>query len=77
MDRRELLRRKYRIQTRGVRSVLGQYGPVVNNGAYAWGASTATVADKRTGKVVGKPYWGKPDVRFDEGAEGKPVWESD
>jgi len=30
--------------------------------------STTTVADKRTGKVVGKPYWGKPDVRFDEGA---------
>jgi hypothetical protein len=24
-------------------------------------------ADKRTGKIVGKPYWGKPDVRFDEG----------
>jgi len=30
--------------------------------------STTTVADKRTGKVVGKPYRGKPDVRFDEGA---------
>ena len=26
--------------------------------------------DSRTGKVVGKPYWGKLDVRFDEGAEG-------
>jgi len=23
------------------------------------------------GKVVGEPYRGKPDVRFDEGAEGK------
>ena len=34
------------------------------------GASTATVADKLTEKVVGKPYWGKPDVRFDEGARG-------
>jgi len=22
------------------------------------------------GKVVGEPYRGKPDVRFDEGAEG-------
>jgi len=32
--------------------------------------STTTVADKLTGKVVGKPYWGKPDVRFDEGAGG-------
>jgi hypothetical protein len=32
--------------------------------------STTTVADTHTGKVVGKPYWGKPDVRFDEGAEG-------
>jgi len=21
-------------------------------------------------KVVGKPYWGEPDVRFDEGAGG-------
>ena len=31
-------------------------------------ASTATVADKHAGKVVGKPYRGKPDVRFDEGA---------
>ncbi len=30
--------------------------------------STTTVADKPTGKVVGKPSWGKPDVRFDEGA---------
>jgi hypothetical protein len=30
--------------------------------------STTTVADKLTGKVVGKPYRGKPDVRFDEGA---------
>lgn len=29
---------------------------------------TITVADKQTGKVVGKPYWGKPDLRFDEGA---------
>ena len=28
------------------------------------------VTDKLTGKVVGKPYWGKPDVRFDEGAGG-------
>lgn len=32
--------------------------------------STTTVADRRMGKVVGKPYWGKPDVRFDEGAGG-------
>ena len=32
--------------------------------------STATVTDKHTGKVVGKPYWGKLDVRFDEGAGG-------
>jgi hypothetical protein len=32
--------------------------------------STTTVTDTHTGKVVGKPYWGKPDVRFDEGAEG-------
>ena len=31
-------------------------------------ASTTTVADKLTGKVVGKPYRGKPDVRFDERA---------
>jgi hypothetical protein len=26
-----------------------------------------TVADTCTGKVVGEPYRGKPDVRFDEG----------
>jgi hypothetical protein len=32
--------------------------------------STTTVTDKLTGKAVGKPYWGKPAVRFDEGAEG-------
>jgi len=25
------------------------------------------VTDKHMGKTVGKPYWGKPDVRFDEG----------
>ena len=31
-------------------------------------ASTTTVTDKLTGKVVGEPYRGKPDVRFDEGA---------
>ena len=40
--------------------------------------STITVADRHAGKVGGKPYWGKPDVRFDEGAEGKAVmgnWE--
>ena len=30
--------------------------------------STTTVTDKCTGKVVGEPYRGKPDVRFDEGA---------
>ena len=30
--------------------------------------STTTVTDKFTGKVVGEPYRGKPDVRFDEGA---------
>ena len=35
------------------------------------GVSTATVADKSTGKVVGEPYRGKPDVRFDEGAKGR------
>ena len=33
--------------------------------------STTKVADKLMEKVVGKPYWGKPDVRFDEGAEGR------
>lgn len=27
--------------------------------------------DKHTGKIVGEPYRGKPDVRFDEGAEGR------
>ncbi len=32
---------------------------------------TSTVADKPMGKVVGEPYRGKPDVRFDEGAKGK------
>ena len=40
--------------------------------------STTRVADKPAGKVVGKPYWGKPAVRFDEGTEGKAVmgnWE--
>jgi hypothetical protein len=39
-------------------------------GSAGHGESTTTVADKLTGKVVGKPYWGEPDVRFDEGAEG-------
>ena len=33
--------------------------------------STTTVTDKPMEKVVGEPYRGKPDVRFDEGAEGK------
>jgi hypothetical protein len=26
------------------------------------------------GKVVGEPYRGKPDVRFDEGTKGRKVW---
>jgi hypothetical protein len=30
--------------------------------------------DKLLGKVVGEPYRGKPDVRFDEGAKGKSPW---
>jgi len=30
-----------------------------------------TIADKLTKKIVGEPYRGKPDVRFDEGAEGR------
>ncbi len=34
------------------------------------GDSTATVADKHAGKVVGEPYRGTPDFRFDEGAGG-------
>ena len=37
-------------------------------------ASTTTVADKRTGKVVGEPYRGKPDLRFDEGTKGSRPW---
>jgi len=28
------------------------------------------------GKVVGEPYRGKPDVRFDEGTKGRKVWYS-
>ena len=32
---------------------------------------TTTVADKFMGKVVGEPYRGKLDVRFDEGTKGK------
>jgi hypothetical protein len=31
--------------------------------------STTTVADKSTGKVVGKPKRGEPNLRFDEGAK--------
>jgi len=37
-------------------------------------ASTTTVADNPAGKVVGEPYRGKPDVRFDEGVKGKMPW---
>ena len=33
-------------------------------------SSTTTVTDKHMGKVVGEPYRGKLDVRFDEGDEG-------
>ena len=39
--------------------------------------STATVTDKRMGKVVGEPYRGKPDVRFDEGTKGRKVRQPD
>jgi len=34
---------------------------------------TTTVADKFMGKVVGEPYRGKLDVRFDEGAKGMKI----
>ena len=37
--------------------------------------STTTVTDKPMEKVVGKPYRGKPDVRFDEGTEGNVLYE--
>jgi hypothetical protein len=37
------------------------------------GILTTTVADKFMGKVVGEPYRGKPDVRFDEGAKGQRI----
>jgi hypothetical protein len=37
-------------------------------------ASTTTVTDKPMGKVVGEPYRGKPDLRFDEGTKGKQSW---
>jgi len=26
------------------------------------------------GKVVGEPYRGKPDIRFDEGTKGGKAW---
>jgi len=29
-----------------------------------------TIAYKRAVKIVGEPYRGKPDVRFDEGVQG-------
>ena len=32
--------------------------------------STTTVTDKPMEKVVGKPYRGKPDLRFDEAGAG-------
>ena len=44
-------------------------------GSHDYGASTTTVADKPTGKVVGKPYRGKLDVRFDEGTGGNVLYE--
>jgi hypothetical protein len=36
-------------------------------GSIGHDVSTTTVADKHTGKMVGKPYRGKLDIRFDEG----------
>ena len=38
------------------------------------GVSTTTVTDKHTGKVVGKPYRGKLDVRFDERTGGNVMY---
>ena len=35
----------------------------------AYVAKRAAADLGRSGKVVGKPHWGKLDVRFDEGAE--------
>ena len=34
------------------------------------------VTDKHMGKIVGEPYRGKPDVRFDEGAKGMRLTEN-
>ncbi len=33
-------------------------------------ASTTSVGDTPTRKMVGQPYWGEPNIRCDEGAEG-------
>lgn len=41
------------------------------------GKRTTTVTDKPTRKVVGEPYRGETDVRFDEGTDGMKVGESD
>ena len=38
------------------------------------GVSTTTVSDKRMVNVIGKPYRGEPDVRFDEGSKGMRLW---
>ena len=57
----------------------GAIGESSTTWLFGWGytssvescTSTTTVTDKPTGKVVGEPYRGKPDVRFDEGAKGR------
>lgn len=36
-----------------------------------YATSTTKVTDKVMVNVIGKPYRGEPDVRFDEGAKGK------
>ena len=58
------------------RNLPGKLG-LATTGAFKICASTTTIADKRMGKVVGEPYRGKPDVRFDEGTKGRKVWKSD
>ena len=73
---RNFLKRKYSDKSRAPGGSTAIY---LSDWAYATSlvnccTSTTTVTDKPMGKVVGEPYRGEPDVRFDEGTKGKRSW---
>ena len=72
---RIFVKRKHNDPNRGVRNVSADLFDQL--GLYRLARERVSHSDKRLGKVVGEPYRGKPDVRFDEGTKGRKVRQPD